>query len=94
MHLAVREVEEPDRVANAIAPKPRSPQHWVFECHGERGMVRALGLALAAASELGAFDRRQAPVRLPFEQFDPALQPLAARHAHARVNVGFERYLL
>jgi hypothetical protein len=25
MHLAVREVEEPNRVANAIAPEPRSP---------------------------------------------------------------------
>jgi hypothetical protein len=25
VHLAVREVEEPNRVANAIAPEPRSP---------------------------------------------------------------------
>ena len=57
-------------------------------------MVRALGLALAAASVLGALDRRQAPVRLPFEQFDPALQPLAARHADTRVNVRLERYSL
>jgi hypothetical protein len=94
MHLAVREVEEFDRVANAIAPEPRSPQHWVFECHAERRMVRALGLAFAAASELCAFDRRQAPVRPLFEQFDPALQALAARHAHARVNIGLKLYLL
>jgi hypothetical protein len=33
-------------------------------------------------------------VRLPFEQFDPALQPLAARHADALVNLGRWRYLL
>jgi hypothetical protein len=31
-------------------------------------MVRSLGLAFTAAAELGAFDRRQTPVRLPFEE--------------------------
>jgi hypothetical protein len=57
-------------------------------------MVSALRLAFAAPSELSAFDRRQAPVRSPFEQFDPALQALAALHAQVRVNVGLKRYLL
>jgi hypothetical protein len=57
-------------------------------------MVSALRFAFASASELGACDRRQAPLRLPFEQFDSALQALAARHAQVRVNVGLERYLL
>jgi hypothetical protein len=76
------------------APESRSPQHRIVESHGDRGMVSALGFTLAAASELGALDRRQAPVRLPFEQFDPALQALAARHVHAGVNVGLKHYLL
>ena len=57
MHLIVREVEELDRVANPVAPEPLNPQDRVFECHGERGMVSALGLAFGTGSELGAFNR-------------------------------------
>jgi hypothetical protein len=68
MHLIVEEVEELERVANTIAAEPLNPKDRILKCHGNRRTVSALGRAFAAASELGALDRRQATVPLPLEQ--------------------------
>jgi hypothetical protein len=87
MHLAVREFEELDRIADSVAPEPLDPQDRILERHRERRIVSVLCLALAAAAVLGVLDHRQAPVRLPFEQLSLALQALAAQHSPARVNV-------
>jgi hypothetical protein len=55
-------------------------------------MVSVLCLAVAAASELAASDRREAPVWVPVQEFRPALQALARDMSMPPVNVGLKRY--
>jgi hypothetical protein len=85
VQLPVGQFEEPLRFTVAVVFQPGCAQDRIRESHRDRRTIAAHGGARPSRLILGLVQRREAPVRIPFEELRPAFKTFTARHGPARV---------